>query len=127
MFLSAFPNLYTSDINRSLTFYRDLLEFEETFRFPDKGEPEHVELRLGDSMIALTTYTAAKEGSVSAPTPGHPFELTIWAEDADQAINRLRAAEVPVVIEPKVHKAGVRRSYVSDPDGNWLAIVSRNK
>ncbi|WP_066399580.1 VOC family protein [Neobacillus mesonae] len=127
MFLSAFPNLYTSDINRSLTFYRDLLEFEETFRFPDKGEPEHVELRLGDSMIALTTYAAAKEGSVSAPTPGHPFELTIWAEDADQAVNRLRVAEVPVVIEPKVHKAGVRRSYVSDPDGNWLAIVSRNK
>lgn len=126
MFLSAFPSLYTSDINRSLTFYRDLLEFEETFRFPDKGEPEHVELHLGDSMIALTTHAAAKEGSVSMPTPGHPFELTIWAEDADEAINRLRVAAVPVVIEPKIHKAGILRSYVADPDGNWIAIVSRN-
>ncbi|MCG7346282.1 VOC family protein [Sporosarcina sp. ACRSL] len=125
MFLSAFPSLYTSDINSSLTFYRDLLEFEETFRFPDTGEPEHVELRLGNSLIALTTYAAAKEGSVSAPTTGHPFELTIWAEDAEHAINRLREAEVPVLIEPKVHNAGIRRSYVSDPDGNWVAIVSR--
>jgi len=127
MFLSTFPSLYTSDINQSLTFYRDLLEFEETFRFPDKGEPEHVELRLGDSLIALTTYAAAKEGSVAAPTPGHPFELTIWAEDVYQAINHLRESAVPVVIEPKEHKAGVHRAYVSDPDGNWLSIVSRNK
>ncbi|WP_409271556.1 VOC family protein [Neobacillus sp. SCS-31] len=127
MFLSVFPSLYTADINRSLKFYRDLLEFEETFRFPDTGEPEHVELRLGNSMIALTTYEAAKEGSVSSPTPGHPFELTIWAEDADQAIDRLRSAEVPVIIEPKVHKAGITRAYVSDPDCNWIAIVSRKK
>lgn len=126
MFLSAFPNLYTLDINRSLTFYRDILEFEETFRFPAEGDPEHVELRLGDSMIALTTYAAAKEGSVSAPTPGHPFEISIWAENAGEAINRLREAGVSVVIEPKVHKAGVHRAYVSDPDGNWIAIVSRN-
>ncbi|TLS36020.1 VOC family protein [Pseudalkalibacillus caeni] len=127
MFLSAFPSLYTTDINRSLRFYRDLLEFEETFRFPDKGEPEHVELRLGDSMIALVTYAVAKEASVSAPTPGHPFELTIWTEDTNQAINRLRRAAVPVILEPKDHVAGIRRAYVSDPDDNWLAIVSRNK
>ncbi|RHW43425.1 glyoxalase/bleomycin resistance/dioxygenase family protein [Neobacillus notoginsengisoli] len=127
MYLSAFPALYTSDINRSLTFYKDLLEFEETFRFPVKGEPEHVELRLGDSMIALTTYDAAKEGSVSAPTPGHPFELSIWAENAVQAINRLREAEVTVVLEPRVHKARLTRAYVSDPDGNWIAIVSHNE
>lgn len=127
MFSSAFPSLYVTDIHQSLTFYRDLLEFEETFRFPDKGEPEHVELRLGNSLIALTTHAAAKEGSVDAPTPGHPFELCIWSENAYLAINRLRESGVPVLIEPKEHKAGVHRSYVSDPDGNWIAIVSRNK
>jgi lactoylglutathione lyase len=127
MFLSAFPSLYVFDMNQSLAFYRDLLEFEETFRFPDNGEPEHVELRLGDSLIGLTTYAAAKEGSVSAPTLGHPFELAIWAEDADEAISRLREARVPILVEPNVSNAGIVRSYVSDPDGNWLAIVSRKK
>lgn len=127
MFLSAYPHLYTSDINQALVFYRDLLEFEQTFQFPDKGVPEHVELRLGDSVIALSSYAAAEKDSVSRPTPGHPFQLTVWAEDADQATDHLREAGVPVVIESEDHKAGNRRAYVTDPDGNWLAIVSREK
>ncbi|PTX55022.1 glyoxalase/bleomycin resistance protein/dioxygenase superfamily protein [Melghirimyces profundicolus] len=39
-------------------------------------------------------------------------------------INRLREAGVPVVIAPEDQKTGNRRAYVTDPDGNWVAIVS---
>ncbi|WP_047980208.1 VOC family protein [Ornithinibacillus contaminans] len=127
MFLSAHPDLYTKDIHQALKFYRDLLGFKQTFQFPKEGEPEHVELRLGDSMIAITTNTAAAIGGVSAPTPGHPFQLTVWADDADEEISRLQEAGVPVIIDTHDHKAGNRRAYVTHPDGNWVAIVSRKK
>ncbi|GGH86901.1 lactoylglutathione lyase [Pullulanibacillus pueri] len=127
MFLSAYPHVYTQDINQALRFYRDLLGFKQTFQFPDKGQPDHVELRLGDSVIALTTNDAVKDDGVSAPTPGHPFQLTVWAEAADQAVEHLREAGVPVVIETHDHMSGNRRAYVTDPDDNWIAIVSRKK
>lgn len=39
MFISAFVNLYTNDIEAGIRFYRDLLGFVETFRAPKDGIP----------------------------------------------------------------------------------------
>jgi lactoylglutathione lyase len=36
---SSFPILYVDDLERALGFYRDLLGYEVTFRFPPEGEP----------------------------------------------------------------------------------------
>jgi catechol 2,3-dioxygenase-like lactoylglutathione lyase family enzyme len=43
---------------------------------------------------------------------------------ADDAVAGLRAAGVPVLVEPSGHVSGNRRAYVADPDGNWIAVVS---
>jgi lactoylglutathione lyase len=56
----ALVNLYTHDIEAGLRFYRDLLGFEETFRTPTEGVPEHVELRLNGFTIGLGTVEAAR-------------------------------------------------------------------
>ncbi len=55
MFTTAFVNLYTADIEAGLRFYRDLLRFEETFRTPTEGTPEHVELSLNGFALGLGT------------------------------------------------------------------------
>ena len=60
MFGSAFVNLYTSDIEAGIRFYRDLLGFRETFRTPTVGTPEHVELTLNGFGIGLGTVEAAR-------------------------------------------------------------------
>ena len=52
MFHDCLPNLYCADLAASLRFYRDLLGFTETFRYPREDTPQHVELRLGGSTIA---------------------------------------------------------------------------
>ena len=49
----------------------------------------------------------------------------MWCDSADGAAAELRAAEVPVLVEPSAHAAGNRRGYVADPDGNWIAAVSQ--
>ena len=49
MFTSMFPILTTTDLDRSLHFYRDLLGAEVTYRFPDSGPPVYVALRIGES------------------------------------------------------------------------------
>lgn len=123
MFMSSMPNLYSADVAAAVEFYRDVLGFEQTYQFPPHGRPEHVELRLGDSMLALSSHAAVRQTGLPAPSAGHPQELVVWCRDMDAAIARLRAAHAPVLVEPYDHVAGHRRAYVADPDGNWLALV----
>jgi lactoylglutathione lyase len=124
-FSSVMPNLYVADVERSAAFYRDLLGAAETFRTPADGPAKHVELRLGGVVIALSAATEVPLQGLPTPTPGHPFELVVWCDSADDAVEGLRAAGVPVLVGPSSHASGTCRGYVTDPDGNWVALVSR--
>ncbi len=125
MFMSVMPNLYTADLERSAAFYRDLLGGTQTFRTPAEGPAEHVELRLGDVTVALSNRDAVQREGLPAPTAGHPMELVVWCDSADDAVAALRAAGTPVLVEPYSAHAH-RRAYVADPDGNWIALVSKD-
>jgi lactoylglutathione lyase len=122
MFFESMPNLYTSDIDAAIAFYRDGLGFVQTYQFPPEGRPRHVEFRLGHSRLALTTHQAAVENGVQ-PSEGHASELVVWCDDIDAAVARLTAAGAAVVVEPYDHFARHRRAYLADRDGNWLALV----
>lgn len=117
-FLSVMPILYSADVEKSAAFYRDLLGGTETFRVGG-----HVELRIGDVTIAISDRDHVAGEGLPAPTPGHPMELVVWCDSADDAIAALRAAGTPVLVEPYTGHAH-RRAYVTDPDGNWIALVS---
>jgi lactoylglutathione lyase len=122
MVTASMPNLFTRDIDAALAFYRDQLGFAESYRVPTAGRPEHVVLRLGDSLLALSTPGPAAVAGLD-PTTGNPLELVIWCDDVDAETTRLRATGTTVVVEPYDHLAGHRRAYLADPDGNWLALV----
>ena len=124
-FTSVMPNLYSADVDRAVAFYRDLLGGTQTFRTPAEGRPVHVELRLGDITIAISGREEVPKQGLPAPVPGHPLELALGCESADDAVAKLRAAGTPVLVEPYRHPSGHRRAYVADPDGNWIALVSR--
>jgi catechol 2,3-dioxygenase-like lactoylglutathione lyase family enzyme len=125
-FSSMMPNLYVTDVERAAAFYRDQLGAVETFRLPVTGTADHVELRLGDVTIALTQTVRVAEQGLPEPTQGHPLELVVWCDSADDAVAALRAAGTPVLVEPHAgHVPGHRRAYVADPDDNWIALVSK--
>jgi lactoylglutathione lyase len=123
---SVMPHLYTADVERAVAFYRDQLGGTQTFSIPATGPAEHVELRLGDVTVALSHRDAVARQGLPAPTPGHPMELTVECDSADDMIAALRAAGTPVLVEPYDGHAH-RRAYVSDPDGNWIALISRTR
>jgi lactoylglutathione lyase len=123
-FLSVMPNLYVADVEASAAFYRDLLGGTETFRLAAAGPATHVEIRVGDVVLAVSSRDEVVPQGLPEPSPGHPLELVVWCDSADEAVARLRAAGVPVLVEPSVHVSGHRRAYVADPDGNWIALVS---
>jgi len=123
--MSVMPNLYAADVDRAAAFYRDLLGGTQTFRYPAEGRAEHVELRIGDVIVALSSRGAVQGDGLPAPTAGHPLELVLWCDSADETVAALRAAGTPVLVEPySGHVSGLRRAYVADPDGNWIAVVS---
>ena len=64
---SVMPNLYSADVDRAVAFYRDLLGGTQTFRHPAKGPAEHVELRLGDITIAISSKQAVEAEGMPAP------------------------------------------------------------
>jgi lactoylglutathione lyase len=124
-FTSVMPNLYSADVDRAVAFYRDLLGGTQTFRTPAEGQAVHVELRLGDTTIAISGREEVPKQGLPAPTAGHPLELALGCQSTDDAVAELRAAGTPVLVEPYSHPSGHRRAYVADPDGNWIALVSR--
>lgn len=126
MFVNGFVNLYTSDIEAGIRFYRDLLGFEEKFRTPKEGVPEHVELMLDGFMVGLGTVEAAKRVHGVDPSPGAPaMVIVIWCEDVDAACEALVAAGAPVVQPPHDTANNNRNALLEDPDGNLVEIVSK--
>jgi lactoylglutathione lyase len=125
VFVNGFVNLYTRDIEAGLLFYRDLLGFEETFRTPTSGTPEHVELTLNGFSVGLGTVGAAKRVHGVDASPGSPaMVVVVWTDDVDHAFADLSAAGTPVVQQP--HSTGNNRSaLLRDPDGNLVEIVSK--
>jgi lactoylglutathione lyase len=126
MFASAFVNLYTADIEAGLRFYRDLLGFQETFRTPVEGTPEHVELKLNGFGLGLGTVQAAKRVHGVDASPGSPaMVLVVWTDAFDAAFEQLKSAGVPVVQPPHDTGNNNRNALLRDPDGNLVEIVAK--
>ena len=126
MFAEGLVNLYTRDIEAGLRFYRDLLGFEETFRTPAEGVPEHVELRLGGFTVGLGTVEAARRVHGVEAAPGSPaMALVVWTRDVDEAFAALTAAGVPAVRPPHDTGNSNRNALLRDPDGNLVEIVAK--
>lgn len=86
-------------------------------RLPAEGSAKHVELRLGAVIVAISAATEVPAQGLPTPTPGHPLELVVWCDSAQEAIEDLRVAGVPTLVEPCSHVSGTCRGYVTDPTG----------
>jgi lactoylglutathione lyase len=126
MFATPLVNLYTADIEAGLRFYRDLLGFEETFRTPAEGTPEHVELTLNGFALGLGTVEAAKRVHGVDASPGSPaMVLVVWTDDVDAAFEHLTSAGAPIVQQPHNTGNSNRNALLRDPDGNLVEIVAK--
>ena len=124
--MTGFVNLYTRDIEAGVGFYRDLLGFEETFRTPKEGIPEHVELTLNGFSLGLGTVDAARRVHGVDASPGTPaMVVVVWTEDADEAFERLTAAGTQALQPPHDTGNNNRNALLRDPDGNLVEIVSK--
>ena len=120
MFIEMFPILTTRDLDRSLTFYRDLLGGTVEFQFPDDGPAVYVGVNIGRNHIGIGWAPDSSEDAAA-----QRFSLWLYTDDCDRAVADLSAAGVPVLSEPEDQPWGERVARVTDPDGNVMVIGQR--
>lgn len=119
MVTELFPIISTSDIERSLRFYRDLLGGTVSFEYPGPdGGTAYAGIDLGSSHIGIGSDPTARGGG--------GVSLWIYVEDCDAMVSRLQDAGVEVVQTPRDEPWGERVARVADPDGIQVHVASRN-
>jgi lactoylglutathione lyase len=121
--VSAFPILYSHDVERSASFYADAFGFEQAFRWPAEGRPEYVYLRREQFGVGIGAADGENvHGNPVTPGSGS-FELCVYVDDMDATCARLRELGSRELRPPVDEEWGERRAYFADPDGNTLHLA----
>lgn len=126
MIVSGLVNVFTHDIAAALGFYQGVLGLPESFRTPREGTPEHVEMKAGGFVLAISTAEAARRVHGIDAEPGRPaMSLVFWVDDIDAVFDAAMSAGAPPVTEP--HDAGNnnRNAVVRAPDGTLVELVAK--
>ena len=114
--------LFVSDVQRSVTFYRDALGFEFTTPTkPDGAEGRSGRLRIG--LYDRSWLPRLLGEAADHPISGHPFLLSMTVPNLEASYQRLQQLEVTILQPPQSMDWGQRILFLADPDGNLLEIV----
>jgi lactoylglutathione lyase len=119
-------NLYAEDLEAAISFY-GALGFDESYRYPAEGTPQHVEVRNGGLTIGVSSVDAARaEHGFAASQEGASVEIVLWCDDTDAAYAQALAAGAAALREPHDFRNGrLHVARVIDPLGNPLVLVQK--
>jgi len=119
---SAGPSFTVNDIEKSLVFYRDVLRFTVKERWENEGKLLGVELVAGNVSFWLGQDDWKKGHD---RVKGQGFRMYCGtAQDIDALAERIKAAGVTLLEEPKDQPWGGRDFAVVDPDGFTITFAS---
>ncbi|MBA2641545.1 MAG: VOC family protein [Actinobacteria bacterium] len=116
-FGEAFPIISVADVDRAVDFYCSTFGFEVTYTFDDAGTTAFAFLRLDPLGIGV-----AARKTVDDPD----FALWIYADNVDEAAERLRAAGAAEVLAPTDQPWGERMCSFRDADGHLVHVGMRS-
>jgi uncharacterized glyoxalase superfamily protein PhnB len=117
-------SLTVKDIERSLTWYREVAGFTVDRKFEREGKLMAVSLKAGDVRVLITQDDGAK-GLDRARGEGFSLQFTT-AQDIDEVARRIREAGGTLESEPAT-AWGARVFRVRDPDGFRLVFSSERQ
>lgn len=120
-------NLFADEVEPSVDFYCSHFGFVETFRTPNEGAPDHVEMQLDGFTLGVAARSAGAHTHGLELRAGPPqCDLVLWCADVDQVVDDLTAADVQVVSQPHDFLDN-RAAWVQDPAGHLVSIVSKRR
>jgi len=118
--------LFVSDLERSLVFYRDILDFK--FEKPIKnggieGYSGSLKIGLYDrswlNQLFDSSFSCSDLSNIS-------FLISIKVKDLDQVYRHLLNAQVNIVKPPTIMPWGQRVIFLHDPDLNLIEILQQS-
>jgi lactoylglutathione lyase len=114
--------LFVADLERSITFYRDLIGLP--FRFAVEG---YAEFATEGAKFSLFARSGLQEligrEAPAGEVPWPQGEVAFFVDDVDGEHERLAAAGVRVLAPPTDRPWGERTLHVADPDGNVVELT----
>lgn len=126
MFRTPQVNLYSRDLPRAVAFYQQF-GFTESFRTPEKGPIQHIELKLDGFTLGIATFEAAMQTHKLHPGgEGHWAEIVVKTDDVDKAVSALVEKGARLITAPHDFAGGMLRAgWIADPDGNPVQIYQQ--
>lgn len=119
----AFPLIFADHVPATAAFY-ELLGFTRQHQNPPEGEPTYIALRRGATELAVVSSAWPRDRYERPVGPGPRFEMFVLVGDVDTTLKELADASVPLLRAPVDMPWGERIAYVTDPDGNPVAVAS---
>jgi PhnB protein len=110
------PYLTVNDPGAVIDFLKKAFDALETFAMrDDKGNVQHAEVKIGDSMVML--------GGAHDQWKARPSNFYLYVEDVDAVYKKAVAAGGKSISEPATQFYGDRHGGVEDSQGNnwWVA------
>jgi predicted enzyme related to lactoylglutathione lyase len=112
------PIIVTTDVERLLRFYAELLGAAETSRYPDDGPVFFVGLQIRDAELGLAANT-------DAAVPAGRIILTAEVPDVNALVEKVEQLGGEVLSPSNDMPWGQRVAHVHDPDGNTLNLTQQ--
>jgi len=120
----CFPIVYARHVEASARFY-ERLGFERHYQLPADGEAGYVGMRRGDYELAVVAKEWPEEQYGVRVGDGPRFEMFVYVDDVDITVAELQVSGVAVLRAPADMPWGERVGFVTDPDGNPVAIAAK--
>lgn len=118
----AFPVIFATAVTTTAAFFEQL-GFTRHFQLPPEGEPAYVGLRRGGAELAVVDAAWPADQYARPLGTGPRFEMFVYVDDVDRTVAQLHP-NTTVLREPADMPWGERVAYVTDPDGNPVAIAT---
>jgi catechol 2,3-dioxygenase-like lactoylglutathione lyase family enzyme len=130
----------SSDLDRSVRFYRDVIGFEVVFESRVQGPRPEIDelldlkdvtvriamLKTGTGFLEIFEYESPTPRAAEAQRPVHDHginHITLSVTDIDGEYARLKAAGMVFHGAPMKSRMPVRAVYGRDPDGNAIELL----
>jgi uncharacterized glyoxalase superfamily protein PhnB len=125
-FTTVTPNLLVRDIERSTTFYRDLLGFSVKQTVPDAAPFVFVWLERDGVPVFLNDPKAVEHDLADVTSRPFGGTATLYFVVTDvNALHAKVAAAATVLMPLKTQFYGMREFAIEDPDGHLLTFAER--
>jgi PhnB protein len=117
-------HLLVRDADAATEFYRQAFGAEPLYRtaMPD-GRGGHAQLRIGDSVLLLTTAPPAEPAADAAP-PRATTILQMCVDDVDATVQRAVAAGATLALPVEDRFFGDRYGQIIDPFGTLWGLAT---